>query len=85
MNVTYNKKAFLLPSSPWSMASFHAMIEPEGACHFRIHDCKGGIHLWNDLTVQSEVSEFIEKMRCLAQAAIEFAEFIENNYVHINL
>lgn len=76
----YNKKEFLLPNSPWSMATFHAMIEPEGICHFRIHDCQRGIHLWNDLTQQDQVIEAVGKLRCLAEAANEFANFIEENY-----
>lgn len=80
MGKIYNKKAFLLPESSWSMASYHAMIEQEGICHFRIHDCKNGIHLWNDLTQPLEAAEFTTKLRRLAQAAIEFADFIESNY-----
>lgn len=79
----YNKKAFLLPQSAWSMATYHAMIEPEGIAHFRIHDCQKGIHLWNDLKESEQVAESIAKLRCLASAANEFADFIENNYTQL--
>jgi len=79
-NKTYNKKAFLSPNSLFSMSSYHATIEPDGIFHFRVHDCKNGVHIWNDLSEPEQVIEAIEKLRCLASAASDLAEFIENNY-----
>ena len=76
----YNRKAFLLPDSPRSMAAFHAKIKPDGRALFSIHDCNGGVRLWNDLTNPEEVTEAVQKLRCLAGAASEFADFIEKNY-----
>ncbi len=47
---------------------------------FRIHDCITGIRLRGDITDPQEVPEAVEKLRCLAAAASEFADFIEANY-----
>lgn len=77
---TYNKKGFLLPDSIKSMAAYHAKIMPDGKYLFRIHDCLGGIRLVGDMTDPVDIKESIEKLRCLANSANEFADFIEHNY-----
>ena len=77
---TYNEKGFLLPDSPRSMAACHAKIKPEGTALFSIHDCNGGIRLWNDLTDPEQVHEMCEKLRTLAAAALKFAHFIDKTY-----
>lgn len=76
----YNKKGFLLPDSIKSMAAYHAKIMPDGKYLFRIHDCVGGVRLVGDVTDPVDVRESVEKLRCLAASASEFADFIESNY-----
>ncbi len=78
--VTYNKKAFLLPDSIRSMAAFHAKIMPDGLYMFRVHDCLTGIRLIGNVTNPEEATEAVAKLRSLAQAAVEFADFIDHNY-----
>ncbi len=79
--ITYNKKGFLVPDSIRSTACYHAKILPTGEYMFRIHDCITGIRLRGDITDPQEVPEAVEKLRCLAAAASEFADFIEANYI----
>ncbi len=76
----YNQKAFLLPNGPESMAAFHAIIRPNGQYRFRIHDCLTSIRLHGDLNDPTQVGEAVTKLRTLAAAAGEFADFIEENY-----
>ena len=78
--ITYNRKGFLVPDSIRSTACYHAKILPTGEYMFRIHDCITGIRLRGDITDPQEVPEAIEKLRHLAAAASEFADFIEDNY-----
>lgn len=47
---------------------------------FRMHDCNDGVRIWNDLNNKEEVQEMINKLRVLGTAALNFANFIENNY-----
>jgi hypothetical protein len=77
---TYNEKGFLLPDSPRSMSAFHAKIKPDGKALFSIHDCNGGIRLWNDLADPEQVHEMCEKLRTLGAAAIRFAHVIDELY-----
>ncbi len=77
---TYNQKAFLLPDGPESMAAFHAIIRPNGQYRFRIHDCLTSIRLHGDLNDPAQVGEAVTKLRTLAAAANEFADFIEECY-----
>jgi chromosomal replication initiation ATPase DnaA len=77
---TYNKKGFLLPDSIRSMAAYHAKITHDNLLIFRINDCNRGIRLWNYNTDPEEVAEMAAKLRCLANAANEFADFIETEY-----
>jgi hypothetical protein len=77
---TYNKKAFLLPDSIRSAAIYHAKIMENGEYLFRIHDCNTGVRLRGELTDPEQVTEAIEKLRCLAEAADKFADFIETEY-----
>jgi hypothetical protein len=77
---THNEKGFLLPDSIQSMAAYHMKIKPDGIAVFRIHDCNGGIRLWNDLTKPEEVHEMCEKLRTLGAAAIRFAHVIDEMY-----
>ena len=76
----YNKKAFLLPDSINSCAVFHAKIMPDGNYRFRISDCLGAIRLHGDLNDETQIFEAVEKLNVLANAASEFAKFIEKNY-----
>ena len=76
----YNQKAFLLPESILSCASYHAKILPTGEYMFRIPDCITGIRLRGDLNDQAQLKEAVEKLRTLADAAEKFAAFIEMNY-----
>ena len=77
---TYNKKEFLLPGSIRSAAIYHAKVMDTGEYMFRIHDCNTGVRLRGFVTNPEEVTEAVQKLRCLAGAALEFADFIENNY-----
>ena len=78
---TYNKKGFLLPDSIRSMAAFHAKIMDDGEYMFRLHDCIGGIRLRGNANNPEEAKEAIEKLRCLAGSANEFADFFEKHYL----
>jgi hypothetical protein len=78
--VTYNKKGFLSPDSILSMAAYHAKVMENGEYMFRIHDCNGGVRLRGNITDPEQVTEAIKKLRCLAQAANKFADFIESNF-----
>jgi hypothetical protein len=78
--ITYNKKGFLVPDSIHSTACYHAKILPTGEYMFRLHDCVTGVRLRGDITDPQEVPEAVEKLRRLAAAATEFADFIEANY-----
>ncbi len=80
--ITYNKKEFLLPGSIRSAAIYHAKIMLDGEYMFRIHDCNTGIRLRGDITDSEQVDEAIAKLRALAGAANEFADFIEENYTN---
>lgn len=80
-NKEYNKKAFLLPDSKRSVSIDHANIMDGGLYVFCVYDCITGILLYRDLTNPEEVKEAVEKLRCLSQAATDFADFIEANFV----
>lgn len=57
---------------------YHAKIMPDGNYIFRVHDCIGGVRLRGDLNNPHEAAEAAPKLRALAMAALEFAEYIEN-------
>ena len=76
----YNKKAFLLPDSIMSSASYHATITADGTYTFRIHDCITSVRLWGDLNDNQDVREAVDKLNRLSLAAKDFANFIYNNY-----
>jgi len=78
----YNKKDFLFPDSISSMACYHAKIDTDGIVKLTIHDCKGSIQLWNDLNNPEQIQEMINKLRVLGTAALDFADFIEENYIN---
>ena len=78
---TYNKKNFLLPDSHRSMSSYHAKVMEDGIMKLTIHDCKHSIQLKNDLNNQEEIKEAIDKLKELADGALQLMEFIEDNYV----
>ncbi|MDD4406164.1 MAG: hypothetical protein PHO36_15555 [Parabacteroides sp.] len=65
------------------MAAYHAKIMPDGEYMFRVHDCLSGIRLLGNVVEPSEVKDAIEKLRCLAASANEFADFIERNYKEV--
>lgn len=77
--IIYNKKEFLLPDSPNSMACFHAKIE-HNVMKLSIHDCNTSIRLKNDLNDPEEVTEALRKLGALASAIIELQDFIYQNY-----
>lgn len=80
--IEYNQKEFLAKNSIRSCASFHAKILPDLRAIFRVHDCNGGVRIWNDLNSPEEVREMVNKMRMLGTAALSFANFIEDNYTN---
>lgn len=77
--ISYNKKAFLLPDSPRSMACYQAKIDDE-IMKLTIHDCNKSIRLHNDLSKPEEVQEAIDKLESLTLGLFELREFIINNY-----
>jgi hypothetical protein len=79
--IPYNQKAFLLPDSIRSAAMYHAKIMADGEYMFRIHDCNDGIRLRGDITDPEQIKEAVTKLRCLARAADDFADFIFDNYI----
>ena len=81
---TFNKKNFLLPDSPRSMASYHAKVMEDGIMKLTIHDCKGSIQLHNDLNNQEEIREAMNKLSALASGIIEPQDFIYQNYYNGN-
>jgi hypothetical protein len=64
MATTYNRKEFLLPTSPDSMACYHAKVQDD-MMKLTIHDCRGSVQLWNDLKTKEGVKEAIEKIGTL--------------------
>jgi len=81
MTATYNKKGFLLPGSPRSMACFHAKVMEDCIMKLTIHDCKGSIQLHNDLNNHEEVNEALIKLNALKESIDELEEFIYRNFV----
>lgn len=61
----YNEKRFLLPSSPNSMACYHAKIDDDGKMKLTIHDCNGSIRLHNDLNTADGIQEALDKLTAL--------------------
>jgi hypothetical protein len=57
---TYNDKAFLLPDSINSCASYHAKVFEDGKYIFRIHDCLTGIRLTGDLNTPKTLARHIQ-------------------------
>ncbi|BES59844.1 hypothetical protein [Dysgonomonas capnocytophagoides] len=78
----YNKKNFLLPDSPRSMASYHAKVMEDGIMKLTIHDCKGSIQLHNDLNDPEQVIEALKKLNSLATGVVELQNFITQNYYY---
>jgi len=62
---TYNRKAFLVPDSPRTMAAIHCKVQDDGIMKVTIHDCKGAIQLHNDLNSDEERLEAIYKLTAL--------------------
>lgn len=80
MKKPYNKKAFLLPDSPRSMACLHAKVMDDNIMKLTIHDCKGSIQLHNDLNDPEQVVEAIEKLKTLACNIIDLQIYISRKY-----
>lgn len=80
MYKTYNKKKFLVPDSPRTMASYHAKVTDGGMMKLTIHDCKGSIQLWNDLTEKEQVEEAITKLKELEIGISLLRLHIQENY-----
>jgi hypothetical protein len=81
MITTYNKKKFLLPESPRSMASMHGKVMEDSVMKLTIHDCKGSIQLWNDLKDPEQIKEAIDKLSELEKGASELRKHIEKHYL----
>ncbi len=79
---THNQKKFLLPTSPRSMASYHAKVMEDGIMKLTIHDCKGSIQLHNNLNNPEEVKEASQKLEALLKGISELQDFIYQNYYH---
>jgi len=77
--ISYNEKAFLLPSSPRSMACYHAKIDDE-IMKLTIHDCNKSIRLHNDLNIVEEVQEALEKLENLEKGIAQLRNYIATNY-----
>lgn len=73
----YNKKNFLLPDSPRSMACYHAKVMEDGIMKLTMHDCKRSIQLKNDLNNPEEVQEAIEKLNNLVGGINDLISFIQ--------
>lgn len=80
----YNKKEFLLPDSPRSMAAYHAKVMEDGIMKLTIHDCKGSIQLHNNMNNLEEVAEALRKLNALADGIIELQDFIYQQYFSVN-
>lgn len=78
---THNKKEFLLPESPRSMACYHAKVTEEGIMKLTMHDCKGAIQLHNDLNNPEEVQEALAKLEVLAAGIYELQFFVAKHYL----
>ncbi|MEI7503255.1 MAG: hypothetical protein WCJ61_08215 [Paludibacter sp.] len=78
---TFNKKHFLLPNSHRSMSCYHAKVMEDGIMKLTIHDCKRSVQLKNDLNNQEEIKEAIDKLKELANGALQLMEFIQDNYI----
>jgi hypothetical protein len=82
----YNEKNFLLPTSPNSMACYHAKIEEkEGEATYKlsIHDCKSGIMLHGGLDTPEQRHEAIMKLEALSDGIsnlISYINEINNNH-----
>lgn len=76
----YNKKEFLLPNSERSMATYHAKVQDDDIMKLTIHDCRGSIQLWNDLTNNEQRKEAISKLYALEEGIHELRKYIELNY-----
>ena len=81
MSKPYNKKAFLLPESINSCASYHAKIYADGEYKLRIHDCITGICLRGNLNTRQGVTEAYNKTIALLEGLQEFKDFIFENYI----
>jgi hypothetical protein len=79
--MTYNKKAFLLPDSINSCASYHAKVFEDGKYIFRIHDCLSGVRLTGDLNTPGNVTEAYNKTGALMEGLQEFRDFIFENFI----
>lgn len=80
MFVTYNKKAFLVPTSHRTKANYHAKVMEDSIMKLTISDCFRSIQIWNDLNNMDEREEAIVKLYALKEAAHELRKFIETNY-----
>lgn len=77
---TYNVKKFLVPDSPRTMACYHAKVSDDGMMKLTIHDCKGSVQLWNDLTEKEQMEEAIIKLRELEIGIGLLIVHIQENY-----
>lgn len=75
----YNKKRFLLPESPNSMACYHAKIDDNGLMKLTIHDCNGSIRLHNDLSTREGVREAINKLTAMIAGISDLLIYIDDN------
>lgn len=80
MKKPYNKKAFLLPNSPRSMACFHAKVMDDNIMKLTIHDCKGSIQLHNDLNDPEQAAEAVQKLKTLAIGIMDLQTYITQNF-----
>ena len=78
--ISYNKKEFLLPDSPRSMACYHAKIEEDNTMKLTIHDCNKSIRLHNNLNDPEEIQEAIDKLEVLSLGLFALREHIIKNY-----
>lgn len=75
----YNKKGFLLPESPNSMACYHAKIDDNGLMKLTIHDCNGSIRLHNDLSTPEGEREAIDKLTAMIDGLSGLKKHIIDN------
>lgn len=77
---THNDKNFLHPDSHRSMACYHAKVMEDDIMKLTIHDCRGSIHLHNDLSDPEQVSEALAKLQNLSIGIQGLMMFIVENY-----
>jgi hypothetical protein len=65
LHLTYNQKAFLVPTSINSLAAIHCKIDDKGIAKVTISDCNNSMRIWNDFNTNEGKREMVEKLDTL--------------------